>query len=411
MIKTLKSLKIIAKALIGLPVYYISIYFPKKKGLAVIGSSLGLHFADNSKYFYINHYTKEKNDLNLIWITKNRDVVSQLQSMDLPVVFLYSFKGVYTALRASKSYLSHQLDDINGALIGGSKIIQLWHGMPLKKIGYGGDWTDNDIKGKFKSFIFKWFPYTYYMKCDILFAPCQEAKHTYLESFSKSFRNSKVEENILLVRQARTLCFDNEFVLTKDFFPEMELLNSLNDKYDKIISWLPTHRVQLNKTIIDVILDSSLDLEELNGFLKSKNYLFVIKPHFIDFNKLTDLTQGFDFIYIYPHVDPYPLLKFTNTLITDYSSVFFDFLITGKEIIFMCHDFQEYVVKTGAFYYDYKNLNIGPICNSWDDIIKLFSDENSKDPIPTSNVINNKFNFVANYDLDVRVFNKKLSNE
>jgi CDP-glycerol glycerophosphotransferase (TagB/SpsB family) len=411
MINILEFLKIIAKVLIGLPVYYISIYFPKKKGLAVIGSSLGLHFADNSKYLYINHYTKEKNDLNLIWVTKNRDVVSQLQSMDLPVVFLYSFKGVYTVLRASKSYLSHQLDDINGALIGGSKIIQLWHGMPLKKIGYRGDWTDNDIKGKFKVFIFKWIPYSYYMKCDILFAPCQEAKNTYLESFSKSFRNSKVEENILLVKQARTLCFDNDFVLTKDFFPEIELLNSLNDKYDKIISWLPTHRIQLNKTILDVILESSLDLEELNGFLKSKNYLFVIKPHFIDFNKLTNLTQGFDFICVYPHVDPYPLLKFTNTLITDYSSVFFDFLITGKEIIFMCHDFQEYVDKMGAFYYDYKNLNIGPICNSWDEIIKLLLNETTENLATTSNDKNNKFNFVANYDLNIRVFNKKLSNE
>ena len=73
MIKILDFLKIITKVLIGLPVYYTSVCFPKKKGLAVIGSSLGLHFADNPKYFYINHYTKERNGLNLIWITKNKD--------------------------------------------------------------------------------------------------------------------------------------------------------------------------------------------------------------------------------------------------------------------------------------------------------------------------------------------------
>jgi len=389
-----KYIKVIA----DLPVYYLSKIFPKKKNLSIIGSSLGLHFADNPKYFYIDYYRRNHFSSNLVWISKSKLIVNNLKEKGYPSEYLYSAKGLYIVLRASRAYISHQLDDINGALMGGAQIIQLWHGMPLKKIGYGGDWNDSNFAGKLKSFVFKWFPYSYYMKCDILFAPSKEAKKTYLESFSKSFRNSKISENILLVRQARTFCFDKDFLLTSEFFPEINLLNSFSNKFDKIISWLPTHRAQLGKTIIDVISDSNLNLEGLNNFLESQNYLFVIKPHFLDYNELKNITKVFDFITVYPHVDAYPLLKFTDILVTDYSSVFFDFLLTDRLIIFMNHDFEEYVSATGSFYYNYENLDIGPICFSWEHVIEVISNHKKYKERFSININHRfqKFSFASN---------------
>jgi CDP-glycerol glycerophosphotransferase (TagB/SpsB family) len=320
--------------------------------------------------------------------------------MDLPVVFLYSFKGVYTALRASKSYLSHQLDDINGALIGGSKIIQLWHGMPLRRIGYGGDWKDNSLSGKIKLFISKWLPYAYYMKCDVLLAPCLKAKESYIEPFSKSFRNNKIEENIVLSEQPRARCFKSEFKFNSLFFPEIDMLLEVKQNYENIISWLPTQRKQFNKTILDIIRDSGLDLKQMNTFCQNNNNLFVIKAHFLDFNLLVNSTNTFKNILIYPHSDPYPLLKFTNILITDYSSVFFDFLLLNRAIIFMCHDLEEYADKV-EFYYDFKNLEIGPICKSWKEAMKIINDISygKDDFIFKRNEMSNNCNFVKNYNL------------
>ena len=49
------------------------------------------------------------------------------------------------------------------------------------------------------------------------------------------------------------------------------------------------------------------------------------------------------------------ILLITELLITDYSSVFFEFLIMEKPIIFFAPDFEEYVGKRG-FYIDYKSL-------------------------------------------------------
>ncbi|MCF7566774.1 CDP-glycerol glycerophosphotransferase family protein [Sabulilitoribacter arenilitoris] len=397
--RILEGLKTIIKIGIGFPVYYISIFFPKRKDLAVIGSSLGRHFADNSKYYYIDYYSKERNDLNLVWVSKNRNVVKELNSKGLPAEFLYSYIGIYITLRASKAYISHQLGDINGALIGGSKIIQLWHGMPLRKIGYGGDWTDKGLSGKIKLFISKWLPYAYYMKCDVLMAPCKKAKDNYVEPFSKSFRNNKIKDNIVLSQQPRTFCFDDTFKLYKNFFPEAEMLLELRNTYKNIISWLPTQRKQFNKTIIDIIKDSGLDLEKMNAFCKNSNSLFVIKVHFLDFNLLNDITQEFKNILIYPYSDPYPLLKFTNVLITDYSSVFFDFLLLNRPIIFMCHDLEEYADKV-EFYYDFEGLDIGTICKSWKNTLKVMSNilENKDDFVEKRKQKLKMFNFVLNYD-------------
>tara|TARA_R110000744_G_C19371292_1_gene562659 strand:+ start:8225 stop:9442 length:1218 start_codon:yes stop_codon:yes gene_type:complete len=399
----IKSIKQIVFIITGLPIYLFSRIIPKNKKLAVIGSSLGEYFADNSKYYYISYYRtlNSRKNKNLIWISKNRDVVKELNSIGLPAEYLYSLKGIYYTLRASKAYISHQLGDINGPLMGGARIIQLWHGMPLRKIGYGGDWSDNNFNGRLKSFISKWLPYTYYMKCDILYAPCQKAKDNYNEPFSKSFRNGKVTENIILARQARTLCLDNSYELKQEFFPERELIYSLNSQYEKIISWLPTQRKQFNKTILDIIEDSQLDLKKLNEYCRSKNFLFVIKAHFLDFEKVSDITENLDFIFVYPYADPYPLLKYTDILITDYSSVFFDFLLVDRPIIFMCYDLKMYSNEV-EFYYDFPKLQIGSICDSWEKVLNTISKiQNDGDDFSDKrNEVFISFNFVLENNLE-----------
>ena len=92
-----------------------------------------------------------------------------------------------------------------------------------------------------------------------------------------------------------------------------------------------TSDTSLNKTAKDTMAVTFITPENgaflgLSNF-KEKNYLFVIKAHFLDMEALKNSAKNYDNIIIYPHSDPYPLLKFTDILITDYSSVFFDFLL------------------------------------------------------------------------------------
>ena len=62
---------------------------------------------------------------------------------------------------------------------------------------------------------------------------------------------------------------------------------------------------------------------------------------------------------INPEYDPYPLLKLIDVLITDYSSIYFDFMLTNKPIIFFPYDLEEYLMKSREMYFDYEEFTPG----------------------------------------------------
>src|SRR5208283_2067110 len=71
--------------------------------------------------------------------------------------------------------------------------------------------------------------------------------------------------------------------------------------------------------------------------------------------------------------DIYEVLHLCDILITDYSSIFFDFLKFNKPIIFYPYDFLEYQKLDRCFYFDYKQFVPGPIVYSFDEMLKLIS--------------------------------------
>jgi CDP-glycerol glycerophosphotransferase len=52
----------------------------------------------------------------------------------------------------------------------------------------------------------------------------------------------------------------------------------------------------------------------------------------------------------------------SNILITDYSSVFFDYLNTNKPILFYTYDLEEYRDQLRGFYLDFEKEAPGPLC-------------------------------------------------
>ena len=59
----------------------------------------------------------------------------------------------------------------------------------------------------------------------------------------------------------------------------------------------------------------------------------------------------------------------TDILITDYSSVYFDFLLLDRPVIFTPFDIKEYINKDRQLYYDYDKVTPGPRCNNWNEVL------------------------------------------
>ncbi|AGC67176.1 CDP-glycerol:poly(glycerophosphate) glycerophosphotransferase [Thermoclostridium stercorarium subsp. stercorarium DSM 8532] len=116
----------------------------------------------------------------------------------------------------------------------------------------------------------------------------------------------------------------------------------INNQYDKIILFMPTFRKSKIINRIDSTSDfpiiSSKNISEINSFLKENKVLLVIKPHPYQ-NDIEFLNLEFTNIIKFTNEDLamknvllYELLGQVDALVTDYSSVYFDFLLTQKPI-------------------------------------------------------------------------------
>lgn len=130
-----------------------------------------------------------------------------------------------------------------------------------------------------------------------------------------------------------------------------------NYNFEKIIYWLPTYRqnrwgANHSSISIPVIHDENA-ASVINECAKKNNVLIVVKPHpaqvmsFVLKMNLSNLVFIDNDFLTEKGVNNYELLGASDALITDYSSVYFDYLIADKPIGLCWEDFEEYKKNEG----------------------------------------------------------------
>ena len=125
------------------------------------------------------------------------------------------------------------------------------------------------------------------------------------------------------------------------------------DIFSKIILWMPTFRKRSDGMTEGTLSNSGIptlnvdDLKKLNAYLKNKNWVVVVKPHPATLDEIVDF--DFENLLILRNEDippEYTLYQFigqTDALISDYSSVWGDYLLLNKPIGFAFNDLEEYL--------------------------------------------------------------------
>lgn len=123
--------------------------------------------------------------------------------------------------------------------------------------------------------------------------------------------------------------------------------------FDKIILWMPTYRKRRDGFSEGKTTDSGIptlnisDISQLNIYLKAKNWCIVIKPHPAALDEIVDIKS--ENIRILTNDDipnQYTLYQFigqTDAMISDYSSVWGDYLLLNRPIGFAFDDLEEYL--------------------------------------------------------------------
>ena len=113
-------------------------------------------------------------------------------------------------------------------------------------------------------------------------------------------------------------------------------------------------------------------------YLKKKNYLLISKHHNFYINNKKYKNFFFkrrakkNFIILTDQYFTQDLLRISDVLITDYSGIFFDFLLIQKPIIFFQYDKKKYIKKNRELYFDVndKKLKLGSSVENIKDLIK-----------------------------------------
>lgn len=201
-------------------------------------------------------------------------------------------------------------------------VVQLWHACGMfKKFGYD---AQDDISKDYKGFPSKNF--------DLVTVTSPICEKTYANAFHLP------EKNVKSLGLSRTDCFFNPEYIAKckeDFYRTYP-----QAKGKKIVLWAPTFRGNAGNPVL-VGKDDIINLQSKLG-----NDWFVVTKLHPHFKNMGDFNSS---------IPTERLLPVTDVLISDYSTVIFEYLLFNRPLVLFVPDFDDYYSQRG-FYFDYNEL-------------------------------------------------------
>ena len=304
-----------------------------------------------------------KKDFNNYWVFYSENTVEILKGHDLSINYVLFGTDQYYDLMKKINIIF----DTNGGMLNDktdSQIyVNLWHGASPKKKGYllnKENFAPQDEEYYKKMHI----------KADYVFVPSE---------FSRLVFSSAFDINIQRINSFG-YCRD-EYLLSSNGKEILKKITNIDiDKFDKILCYLPTFRTGLNRSDSYNIWDNNLlDLEKYNEntlyeYLEKNNYLFIIKKHpsekseiNIKENKnvliLDEETLNSNLISIYE------ILNAVDLLIADYSSVYVEYLLLNRPVVFLHKNIKDYSNNRGIILNNIDFWSPGPQVKTIDTLI------------------------------------------
>ena len=359
---------------IRLPLYILSYLFPRKRNRWAFGSPKN-SFSDNSKYLFL-HVSKNHKSIEAAWITKNKKIIEKLKHSGYKAYHSWSPAGLIYCLTSKAYIFSSKPNDINFWASGGAIHFNLWHGVGIKNVEHeikSGP-NKNHLKKKVNRLI---YPHDF-RKPDYLLSTSREMTL----HFSKCFKLS--ERSIFEAGYPRNDQLTDKEYSNKGLFNE-EIESTIQKiKNKKSFLYMPTFRDSGENSDND----NFFNLKEIDQICKDKKTIFLIKPH--RYTKIKNDKRTYsNIIFINKGYDIYPLLKYINVLITDYSSIYYDFLLTGKPTIFYIYDYNDYIYKNRDLAMPFLENIDGTVCHDFNSLLEKIKKNNLKKP--ASNKLIKKF--------------------
>ncbi len=322
---------------------------PKKKDLILLIPRFGGTLNGNLKYFHLYLAARHAQDCEFYLLTHRRATVRLLSEHGLPVLLHPSPQSVVKLLRASSVVVEsadwwHWLKSL---LALHATSFQIWHGNGMKRVSM----TNKKIAAMLRGLgPFHWLLYwcNIYPTYDVVFF----ASRLQRKRRSASFR---MKEAVLNGQPRNDIFFGTDvgFNLVGCDGATTEKIRSAAASGKRVVLYSPTYRPPA-----EIQPAHALNLDEFNNFALRHGLLIVWKAHPKDEIAVQEREA---LVVMDKNADVYPVMGYADCMITDYSSIYMDYLLLDRPIIFFPYDLEHYLRRRGI-QHDYNAITPGPKC-------------------------------------------------
>lgn len=323
---------------------FLDFFYPKNENVIVFGSNAGRHMT-GSPFALFDGIHRAAPEASAYFMTLKPSGPFQISP--------FSLKGFLCFLRAKYIVSSHDLEDFTIYSPSSRKThFTTWHGTPMKSIGhpYGlNEFQERKVMRYVKS-------------VDYVITASQ------YEAMTLAFAYGYSPQSFQIIGQAR-----NDSLVQRNgsrnnlsrYFPHLS-----GNEY--VVLYAPTWRD--TDRPVSLFPFEDFEYEEFEQYLEEENIIVLLRRHITDTEKVRTRSKSriLDFgFHICP--DIYSVLLSVDLLLTDYSSIAFDYLLLDRPIGYIPYDLREYSEYRGFMLGCYDCLIAGPTIRSEKELIEFFN--------------------------------------
>jgi CDP-glycerol glycerophosphotransferase len=313
---------------------------------------------DNSKYLACWLAAHKPATLRVDFIYKRKPSDLLLESSPIFFKAQDTWSAFWSILTAGTIIV----DDVDHILKGkaiffrGARIVQLWHGVFLKKVELQKHQDRLKRLSAPKRALLKLFTVlrARYPKYDLFVSTSSYyTERVFRQGFrARQFVEFGYPRNDIL--SGSTPEMDRLFALNTDL-EALATIREFRKQGGRVVMYAPTFRA----TYPPKYFSDTLSLTKLSHYATDNKLVFLIKLHPLMMGMLpSQVLTGI--IVADADSDAYPLMREVDILITDYSSICYDYLLLDRPIVFYPFDYDAYITDAQNLMFDYDSMTPGP---------------------------------------------------
>ncbi len=338
---------------------FYALFFRMDPHLIVLESYYGKAYACNPKAMYEEmQRDKRFKDYRFVWAFQNAAQRTALPDGARTTVVEHNSSAYKKAMARAHYYIANSMAPNYIRFKKGQVYVQTWHGTPLKRLG-----CDIEVDGNRVNTVKE--IHTRYRdrasRFDYMLSPSRFCSEKLISAFALDDLN---KEHIVL----ETGYPRNDFLFRYTLSDVQDILTRYGIPSDKKrLLYAPTFRDNQTKGGV-FTYRCPMDFNALSKVLGDE-YVILFRAHYL-------IADQFDFsaydgrvINVSDIDDVNELYVISNALLTDYSSVFFDYANLSRPVMFYMYDLSEYRDSIRNFYIDLSELP-GPIWQTEEELLE-----------------------------------------